>query len=296
MSDAAPGDGSYDPREFSTTAFPNWPYPSAGPYPAIDHSYTVEGIRSRCASSIDDLSESRVATLKRRVESTGKPLETWGPIESAGPCHLVRLSPGPAPVAVLGSDGRYHLALGADLLCSGVHVQECSWTARSNGSSIQGDDPVEVSWPVEATDEQLEASDVHRNQRCPIYTYPRWPPFMAGRGRLANIRRTLVAEFGPTCVICGSPADKVDHDHSTGLVRGFLCIPCNSLVDTCPHVRGCKFQHYLDDPPALHLTLRYPNAGDSRSNRRARATRRLASPSSGPDDRAPGDCALPFDN
>ncbi|MFI2077524.1 endonuclease domain-containing protein [Streptomyces triculaminicus] len=34
----------------------------------------------------------------------------------------------------------------------------------------------------------------------------------------------LVAELGATCHLCGLyPGSKVDHDHVTGVVRGFLC-------------------------------------------------------------------------
>lgn len=40
---------------------------------------------------------------------------------------------------------------------------------------------------------------------------------------------------GGVCAICGSPPPegevlRVDHDHVTGKVRGFLCIVCNAGV------------------------------------------------------------------
>jgi len=43
----------------------------------------------------------------------------------------------------------------------------------------------------------------------------------------------MLLQQGGACAICRQPSDKVlhvDHNHSTGKVRGLLCSPCNSLL------------------------------------------------------------------
>jgi hypothetical protein len=41
----------------------------------------------------------------------------------------------------------------------------------------------------------------------------------------------LLASQGGGCAICGRPdADNVDHDHTTGRVRGILCFNCNVAI------------------------------------------------------------------
>jgi hypothetical protein len=48
------------------------------------------------------------------------------------------------------------------------------------------------------------------------------------------------------CPICGSPAQVVDHCHTTGRVRGLLCHKCN---------RGLG--HFMDNPVMLVRALEY---------------------------------------
>lgn len=88
---------------------------------------------------------------------------------------------------------------------------------------------------------------------------PYWPPHLSPSNRLTPIRRQLIEAFGPECVVCGDPlARNVDHDHLTGLVRGYLCGSCNTAIAECRHLAGCRFVAYLAKPPALRLGLTYP--------------------------------------
>ena len=65
----------------------------------------------------------------------------------------------------------------------------------------------------------------------------------------------LLAQQGGKCAVCGSAFyDKlgrkmhVDHDHTTGIVRGILCGPCNSGLG-----------HFKDSPDALRAAIDYLN-------------------------------------
>ncbi len=48
------------------------------------------------------------------------------------------------------------------------------------------------------------------------------------------------------CPICGDPATDIDHDHSTGAVRGHLCRACNVGLG-----------HFGDDPLRLKAAVEY---------------------------------------
>ncbi|MBL7495215.1 hypothetical protein I6A84_17475 [Frankia sp. CNm7] len=57
----------------------------------------------------------------------------------------------------------------------------------------------------------------------------------------------MVADQGGMCAICEErPAEHVDHDHATGVVRGVLCFTCNVGLGT-----------FEDDPTRLLDAMRY---------------------------------------
>ena len=69
----------------------------------------------------------------------------------------------------------------------------------------------------------------------------------------------LVRWQGGRCAICGKGKDLVcDHDHETGLVRGWLCQSCNTMEGTSREP-DTIFARYRERPPAviLGLTIRY---------------------------------------
>jgi len=67
---------------------------------------------------------------------------------------------------------------------------------------------------------------------------------------------------GGVCFICRRANGRtrklsVDHDHKTGLVRGLICRPCNSLLGHLRDDAGAahRIAQYLLDPPARRMGL-----------------------------------------
>lgn len=62
------------------------------------------------------------------------------------------------------------------------------------------------------------------------------------------------------CAICGKEKKLVlDHDHKTGLVRGALCLPCNTILGMAN-----------DDIKKLFLAIEYLNRSNTRWTRKQR--------------------------
>lgn len=118
---------------------------------------------------------------------------------------------------------------------------------------------------VEPVEGAVDLLSVPNGERCPNSTHE-WPPsliswhFEKRNQQLLTVRRALIDETGPRCAVCRRCwATVIDHDHLTGLVRGYICTSCNNNVDHCTHASGCMFAEYLNDPPATQLALEHPN-------------------------------------
>jgi hypothetical protein len=94
--------------------------------------------------------------------------------------------------------------------------------------------------------------------RPPDYKKPR--PHVhghAGRALLRDERLALGEHQGYVCAICKRVKPlEVDHNHSTGVVRGLICRQCNGRVASIEN-HGAQPEHafrcYLLAPPALDL-------------------------------------------
>lgn len=145
--------------------------------------------------------------------------------------------------AVRGRDGMYHLIGDDQSYCTGSYDRSDWCTSQIRHS----------------TELTLDVPSVPPADRC-YRAHGPWPPPLTGTKALARIRRQLVATFGPGCVLCPDPwARKVDHDHITGEVRGYLCGSCNAALAECRHLTGCRFITYLTEPPVRRLSLVYPS-------------------------------------
>ncbi|MGW7542603.1 endonuclease domain-containing protein [Streptomyces sp. NPDC054770] len=197
--------------------------------------------------------------------------------ERAGrPCSLSGVPRPSSPrVAVLGGDGRYHLMSAGRMVCAEEqakqgwkHLQICSWT-DTDGALTYGYhgggtyDSAALTWFVDAGTEGVPLSSVQPEQRCQgqgsYGVMHMWPPPPARTAPVRRMRAVLIEALGPDCHLCGAlPGAMVDHDYSTGMVRGLLCKLCNRTIEDCPHVDGCPKAEYMSNPPAAYLALPYP--------------------------------------
>lgn len=62
----------------------------------------------------------------------------------------------------------------------------------------------------------------------------------------SELERFVEAKASEECIICGLPAEVVDHDHVTKRIRGSLCHRCNMGLG-----------HFRDNPELLEIAAMY---------------------------------------
>jgi hypothetical protein len=78
--------------------------------------------------------------------------------------------------------------------------------------------------------------------------------------RARSIAWKLLADWqDDRCAVCGRRSDFLDHDHKTGLVRGWLCHSCNTAEGSPAYIPGDWFERYREKNPAtiLGIEIRY---------------------------------------
>lgn len=205
------------------------------------------------------------------------------------PCRVggrARHYPAADAMAMLGSDGRYHLVQpGTRVPCGGhEHRQRIIWATDGSSYRIQmprnhneawDEGSNYIDWTVIVNGPAKLPAHVVAVQRCPILA-EYWPRPVDGTP-IGRVRERLIDEFGPGCACCQTAAAfTVDHDPITGFVRGYLCRDCNTRAEACLHASGCLFADYLNQPPARALHLVYPRTPTQRENSRLRKVQELA--------------------
>lgn len=231
-----------------------------------------------------DARRAGVSALMREAKETPCSIE-WGMTSIA--------SAGASCAAVLGEDSRYHLTVDGRPYCAAKrkradppelvrHEYDLWWwtdgtryTVQAPADAVGPDGLIKgvqgrrtVEWTLTLADTVMEPASVPSRMRC-VHRPSRieWPPYADPTTREGRQRARLIAELGAMCHGCGCRLAAVtDHNHfkSTGdddplggLIRGLLCHHCNSHIDSCLHVSGCRWADYLNNPPAAHLRMYY---------------------------------------
>jgi len=199
--------------------------------------------RARTAA---DLPPGRRETLAWRLSGVAgfhlaQPLDNLEDTCDVGVLQFEQLPP--TDRALADRSGVYHLFAGSRAACLGRFTESRWCEAQVSRSGSEPD---------------FDVASIPLDRRCDRAA-GRWPAPLGGSGPRAELRRRLVEALGSGCATCPDPwAVKIDHDHLTGLVRGYLCGACNTVVDLCRHLSGCRFADYLTNPPALPLGMEYP--------------------------------------
>lgn len=85
-----------------------------------------------------------------------------------------------------------------------------------------------------------DCANEYRNNRRKVVPPKEWG--ITG----TEVERFIQAKETEECVICGLPAEVVDHDHATGRIRGALCQRCNMGLG-----------HFRDNPLLLQQAALY---------------------------------------
>lgn len=230
---------------------------------------------------LDDLPWHRQRNLLWHHTSTYSRQEVAAlmPGWSARRCQRPPLPVSTSSTALFGDDGRYHLVQEGQLRCGHrrkrakqeepwKHEQDCTWWTDGDLYRVQPPRGAELEythltwrWSVRTAGQLVPAAEILNGQRCPGWVLGGWPTWSGRKGRNGETRRRLIIELGDRCAVCGGDGQFMDHDPFTGLIRGLLCRYCNTNVDQCPHMSGCMFSDYLNNPPAWHLRLQYPDLG-----------------------------------
>lgn len=123
--------------------------------------------------------------------------------------------------------------------------------------------PVCWYWPAEPPDavsaQRAFADQAERNGCTPEQVEVLWDLERAAEALVGDEAGVLARWHNGRCAICGKERELVcDHDHATGLVRGWLCHSCNTTEGT-NFEPDTIFARYRERYPAaiLGLSLRY---------------------------------------